>query len=107
MKPDPEAVEPVLSWRPPRNLKEMQRFLGFANYYGDFIQDFSARANPLKQLTRRSVEYKWSDECQKTFDELKKLLTSGPVLKLADSTGRFFLDTDASAVAIAAVLSQR
>ena len=107
MKPDPEAVEPVISWRPPRNLKEMQSFLGFANYFRDFIQDFSAKAYPLKQLTRRSVEYKWSDECQQSFDELKRLLTSEPVLKLPDSSGRFILDTDASAVAIAAVISQQ
>ena len=107
MKPDPEAVACVMSWHPPRNLKEMQSFLGFANYYRDFIQDFSAKAYPLKQLTRRSVEYKWSEECQRAFDELKRLLTSKPVLKLPDSNGRFILDTDASAVAIAAVLSQQ
>ena len=68
---------------------------------------FLAKAYPLKQLTRRSVDYKWSDECQRAFDELKKLLTSRPVLKLPDSTGRFILDTDASAVAIDAVLSQQ
>ncbi len=51
------------------------------------------------------MEYKWSEECQRSFDDLKKLLTSKPVLKLPDSDGRFILDTHASAVAIAAVLS--
>ena len=87
-------------------MKEVQSFLGFANYYGDFIQGFSEKAHPLKLLTRKKTEWNWTEECDRAFQELKTLLTTAPVLRLPTGSGWFILDTDASGDAIAAVLSQ-
>ncbi len=106
MKPDLAMIEAVVRWQKPRNVKELQSFLGFANYYRDFFPNFSERAHPLKELTRKSKAWEWTPECSERFAQLKLSLTTAPVLNLPESEGRFVLDTDASNVAISGVLSQ-
>jgi len=107
LKMDEEKVKAVLDWPEPRNVKEVQSFIGLCNYYRLFIKNFAKIANPLHKLTRKNVKYIWGEKEQKAFDKLKKLFTSAPILKYPDSTKQFIVETDASNYAVGAVLSQK
>ena len=103
---DPNKIEKVASWPTPASTQDVQRFLGFANYYRRFIKDFAEIAKPLHRLTERTNRFCWDDKCQRAFDELRRALTSAPVLAFPDFSRPFVLDTDASDAGIGAVLSQ-
>ena len=77
---DPAKVETVLDWRQPRNVSEIRSFLGLAGYYRRFVRDFSRIAAPMTRLTRKGEKYVWAEDCELTFQELKRRLTSTPVL---------------------------
>ena len=105
VQPDPESVRVVLKWEVPRNKRELQSFLGFANYYREFIKDYAVIAAPIQHLVRtRGTVMEWTPECQRAFEILKTLLCSAPILSMPTEDGRFYLDTDACEVAIAAIL---
>ena len=72
---DPQKIEVVVSWKPPKNVFEVRSFLGLAGYYKKFVEGFSRIAAPLTKLTRKDVKYDWVDACQKGFKELKGRLT--------------------------------
>ncbi|KAL5009058.1 hypothetical protein ScPMuIL_014639 [Solemya velum] len=92
-------------WTPPRNSKDVERFLGFVNYHRNYVKDFSKLAIPLQRLTGKQ-QFKWGEEEQISFNKLKVAITTAPVLTLPTSTDMFILDTDASDFAIGAELSQ-
>ena len=104
---DPEKVEKVASWPVPQSPKQIQQFLGFANYYRRFIQGFANVARPLHRLTEHTASFHWTTECQKAFENLRDRLTKAPVLAFPDYSLSFTLDTDASDTGIGAVLSQK
>ena len=104
---DPSKINKVTNWPEPTSTREVQQFLGFANYYRRFIRDFSQVAKPLHRLTERNCPFKWTSECQQSFDKLKVKLTTAPVLAYPDYNKPFILDTDASDFGIGAVLSQK
>ncbi len=81
-------------------------FLGLANYYREFVRGYAEIAAPLTALTKKNVEYVWSEECQDAFERLKHDLTKPDALALPTNNGHYVLDTDASAVAIGAILHQ-
>jgi hypothetical protein len=83
---DPSKVKDVLNWMPPMNASEIQSFLGLAGYYHRFIKDFSKIAKPVTRLLGKNKDFDWTEECQTSFEELKKRLTSAPVLILPDIT---------------------
>ena len=84
----------------------MESFLlGFANFYRCFIQNFCHTAKPLNKLKGKK-EWKWEEEHQKAFEELKEKITSQPVLALSRREGKFRVETDASGYTIGGVLSQ-
>ncbi len=103
---DPSKTEKVATWPTPASTRETRQFLGFASYYRRFVKDFAHVARPLHRLTERSTNFVWTDECQDAFDELRRLLTSAPILAYPDFNRQFILDTDASDTGIGAVLSQ-
>ena len=80
---DPQNTEAIVNWKPPTNLTEIRSFLGLAGYYRNFIEGFSKLAATLTKLTRKEETFVWSEACQQSFDELKRKLTSAPVLKLS------------------------
>ena len=91
----------------PKDVHKLRQYLGLANYYRRFVQDFSQIAEPLHQLTRKTAKgFQWSSSCQEAFEELKRRLVSPPILAYPDFTLPFLLHTDASANTIGAVLSQ-
>jgi len=109
IKMSQEKVEAVLEWKTPRNLTEVQSFLGFANFYRRFIQDYSRVARPLTELTKKEQgkEWSWSLEAEAAFQELKRRFTTAPILAHFDAAKPVIIETDTSDYAIGAVLSQR
>ena len=103
---DTEKVEKVRNYPIPTNVKTLQRFLGLASYYRRFIPNLSKVASPLYCLTRKDAPFVWSESCQESFEKLKMLLTSTPVLAFPNFQKPFTLETDASGSGLGAVLSQ-
>ena len=91
------------------NQQEVQSFLGFTNFYRQFIRDFSCHAHPLFDLTRNDVKLHWTAEEQSAFDALKSVVTSAPVLASLDNSHLFCIEADSSnfKFATGAVLSQQ
>ncbi len=102
---DPIKVAGVTEWPTPKTKKELQSFLGFANYYRRFIKDFSHIAHPLHRLTGND-EWKWKEEQQAAFEALKRAITEAPVLRMPRDEGQYKVEADASNFATGAVLSQ-
>jgi hypothetical protein len=103
---DPGKVKDVLNWVVPQTVKEVRSFLGLAGYYRRFIENFSKIAKPLTSLLEKGVDFSWTDERQKAFEELKKRLTTAPVLTLPDQNKRFTVYCDASRDGLGCVLMQ-
>lgn len=103
---DPAKVKTIHDWLPPPNLKDLQKFLGFANFYRRFIRDFSKIATPLNRLLKKDIPWCWGDEQQYAFDDLKTAFATAPVLAMFDYTKQTVLETDASDWASGGVLSQ-
>jgi len=104
--PDPKKVEAVKKWPVPCSVSDVRTFLGFANYHRRFIKDFAALASPLTELTKKTTLFSWTSVQQESFDRLRDALATAPVLDHPKPNAPFILDTDASAYAIGAVLSQ-
>jgi hypothetical protein len=101
---DPGKVKDVLNWIPPTTASEIQSFLGLARYYRRFIKDFSKIAKPMMKLLEKNKAFEWTTECQASFEELRKCLTSAPVLVLPDLTKKFDIYCDASRQGLRCVL---
>ncbi|MCI45380.1 retrotransposon protein, partial [Trifolium medium] len=93
-------------WGTPESVTEIRSFLGLAGYYQRFIEGFFKLALPLTQLTRKSQSFVWDDQCEKSFQELKKRLTSTPVLILPNPKESFVVYCDASKMGLGGVLMQ-
>ena len=93
---DPQKVEGILNWKPPTSVTEIRSFLGLAGYYRKFVEGFSKIATPLTRLTKKEEPFLWSKAYQWSFDELKRRLTSAPVLTLPSRQDGFVVYCDAS-----------
>ena len=82
---DPVKVAGVRDWPSPKTVKEVQSFLGFVNFYRRFIENFSHIAHPLHHLTRKDEPWKWTNEHQDAFTQLKGAITSTPILVHPDA----------------------
>jgi hypothetical protein len=91
---------------PPTTASEIRSFLGLAGYYRRFIKDFSKIAKPMTKLLEKNNAFEWTTECQASFEELRKRLTSAPVLVLLDLTKKFNIYCDASSQGLGCVLMQ-
>jgi hypothetical protein len=78
------------------NVSEIHSFLGLVDYYRRLIQDFSKLAKPMTRLFEKGKVFKWTHDCQVSFEELKKRLTTVPVLVLPDLSKKFDIYCDAS-----------
>ena len=106
IKVDPKKIEAVLNWEPPKNVPELRSFLGLAGYYQRFVEGFSIIAAPLAKLLRKHVEYKCTEACPSSFEELKAKLTTTPVSASPIGTGGFVVYSDASYQGLGCVLMQ-
>ena len=105
IKMDPTKLDAVKHWPTPLNMKDVQRFIGFANYYRRFIKDFAKVARPLHDLIGINKEWKWEEKPQVAFNTLKKLFTEQPLLAVPDTDKKFRIESDASDYATGGVLS--
>jgi len=102
-----EKVEGVPNWPAPQNIKEMQKFLGLANYYRRFIKDFARIAAPLHVLVRKEQKWKWEGKQEEAFERLKVVFTTEPVLAIPDIDREMKVEADALDYATGGVLSTK
>ena len=107
VRTDPKKLQAILEFPVPANVKALRSFLGLASYYRRFIPQFSRIAGPLHALTKKNSVFMWTAACQETFERLRKLLASAPVLAYPDFHVPFILETDASVSRLGAVLAQQ
>jgi len=107
INPMPDKLEAIRDWPVPHCLKDVRSFFGLASYYRRFVKGFATTAEPLTRLTRKMARFKWSEEAQLAFEALKKALVEATSLAFPVPQEHCILDTDASDVAVGAVLSQR
>ncbi len=105
-RPKHANIEAILSLPTPGSRKSLMRFLGMAGFYRKFCPNFSIIASPLTDLTSSKVPFVWSPQCESSFQKLKLLLSSNPVLKTPDIHSQFIIQTDASQCGVGAVLLQ-
>jgi len=104
---DPVKVAGVREWPTLENKTDVQAFLGFMNFYWRFIQDFSAKARPLFDLTRSEQVWTWSRKEQVAFEDLRTAVTTAPVLVSPQESDPFWIEADSSDFATGVVLSQQ
>ncbi|CAI7892550.1 unnamed protein product [Closterium sp. NIES-53] len=103
---DPRKLEAIKKWKVPGNVKELQQFLGFANYYNRFVPQYAKIIAPLTNLLKKDTPYKWDTPHQQAMEQLQIALTTAPVLILPDPDKDYVVESDASNQAIGAVLMQ-
>ena len=101
---DQEKVEAVMSWDRPNSVFEIRSFLGLAGYYKRLIEDFFRLAAPMTRLTRKEVKFDWDDRCEEVFQELKRRLTTAPILIVLDWGQGYTVYCDASRAGLGCVL---
>ena len=101
---DPTKVKSVTNWLSPTSVGEIRSFLGLAGYYQRFIENFSKIAKPMADLLKKDTKFKWTEECEASFQELKKCLVTAPVLILPDIRKDFQVYCDASLLGLGGVL---
>ncbi|XP_045769765.1 uncharacterized protein K02A2.6-like [Maniola jurtina] len=107
IRTDDKKIEAVVRAPKPSNVSELKSFLGMVNFYSKFIKNISILLAPLYTLLKKGVEWKWSEEQDKAFQDIKVALTSCPVLMHYDERLPLIVSCDASARGVGAVLSQR
>ena len=111
VKMDPKKVDAIVNWKSPRCLKDVQAFLGFANFYRRFIYGYSRLAGPLTSLMKtlhKGFTFPWNPDGpeEKAFQELKIAFSTAPVLLHFDPDKETWIETDASDYVVAGILSQ-
>ena len=102
-----EKVQEVVEWLVPKSVKDVQKFLGLANYYRQFVKDFAKIARLLHEMMRKEIKWSWGEKQQRTFEELKKRLIIEPVLITPNLDRDIRVETDASDFATKEVLSMK
>jgi transposase InsO family protein len=105
-RPQPKHLEQIRSAPTPTTRKQLQSFLGLANWVRDYVPRFAELAAPITDLLNKKSRYRWTEEAQQAFEALKEAMSRPLHLHRPDPRKRFFLQTDASGVGIAAVLYQ-
>ena len=103
---DDKKVKAISEWPEPRNLKKVQAFLRFANFYQRFIQGYSQICTPLTKMTKKEQPFHWECKQRETFEKLKKKFTSAPILASFDPERKITLETNALDQALGSCLSQ-
>jgi hypothetical protein len=79
---EPKKVIAAVNWKRPASVIEIRSFLGLAGYYRRFIERFSKIARPMTTLLQKDKKFEWTNACDRSFCELKRRLTTAPVLVL-------------------------
>ena len=103
---DPERVRTIEEWAPLRNMKQLRSFLGLASYCRIFLENFSKIAKLMTDLLCKDKRHTWSAACQSAFEELKRRLTTAPILTPPDESQPYHVFCDASILGLGGVLMQ-
>ena len=106
IKMDPVKVDAIKQWDSPTCVREVRLFIGFCNFYCQFIRDFSKIAGLLNSLTKKDVKFTWTNECKLAFEGLKQRVCEAPILKHFDPSKQYHVETNSSDYVSAGVLSQ-
>lgn len=107
LRANPEKIHAIVEYERPTTVTKLRRFLGMANYYRRFIDEFSGITSPLTELLKtKSKILGWNDEAEEAFNKIKEKLISAPILSCPDFSKEFVIQTDASDVAVAGILTQ-
>ncbi|MBW0586471.1 hypothetical protein O181_126186 [Austropuccinia psidii MF-1] len=103
---DQAKVQQILNWPPPRNIKALQSFLGFSNFYRRFIKNYSKKISSLTSFLKKYSHFHLNEEALRQFHQLKDAFTISPILSHFDPSLPTIVETDESDYALGAVLSQ-
>eukprot|EP00253_Pinus_taeda_P016605 PITA_16605 len=103
---DPEKIKAIMDWPVPKDVADVRSFMGLAGYYRRFVEGFSKVAFPITSLQKKGKLFHWTPNCQKSFERLKHLLTTAPILSIADPNKDYVVCTDASKEGLGGVLMQ-
>ena len=106
VKPDPSKVEAILKMERPKDVAAVTRLVGLVNYLSKFLLKLSEVCEPLRRLTHKDVEWRWSEEQEDALERVKQAVTSAPVLRYFDSSLPVEGQGDASSNGIGFVLMQ-
>lgn len=107
ISPNPEKVKAVMNFPKPKTTKQVQSFLGLTGYFRKFIQSYSIIAKPLSDLMKKGAKFKFEEQEERAFQDLKRTLSNAPVLKIFQEDGELELHADASIEGYGAILMQR
>jgi hypothetical protein len=103
---DPKKFEAIREWSMPRNVVEVRSFMGLEGYYRRFITGFLRIDHPIPSLQRKEKKFFWTEDCERSFQQLKQLLTSAPILRIIDPNEYFLVCTNVCKEGLGGVLSQ-
>ena len=106
LKPDPEKIRAVQEMTQPSNTKELKTFLGFIQYRAKFLPNMAEVSAPLRKLLEKNTAWHWEKQQEDSFQQLKRMATSAPVLSYYDAKKPVTLSVDASSKGRGAVLYQ-
>ena len=106
LRMDPTKVQAIMEWQRPNNLKEVQSFVGFYNFYRRFIKGFSKIIKALIRLTKKDMIFEWTNSYQEAFQTIKDTVTSTPILTHFNRIKEAILETNSSDYINGGVLSQ-
>lgn len=102
-----DKVEAISKWPTPQNVKDVRAFIGYVNFYRQYIRNYSGVGLALTELTKKDKPFEWTTQAQEAFDKLKEHFAKEPILQEADPTKPFEMETDASDFALGGQLGQR
>lgn len=104
---DKRKIEAIVAAPTPINVTQLKSFMGLVNFYAKFCSNMSDILKPLYNLLKKSVQWQWSDDCERAFNKIKQVLSSSPVLAHYDASLPLILSVDSSAYGLGAALTQR
>jgi len=104
--PDVSKVEAILKMKRPEDVTGIRRFCGLVQYMARFLPNLADTLEPLRNLTRKSTEWKWTEDCEQSFQSIKEQLTKAPVLAYFDSNKDIVVQVDSSKDGLGAVILQ-
>ena len=104
---NPAKIRAIVDLSEPTNIAQVETFIGFVSYYRKFIRNCADILQPLNNLKKRNIKFEFDDECRKSFNLAKQLLSTYPILRHPDMSRPFIIYTDASGVGMGAILAQK